>query len=424
MTGGKIIGCIKVGVFYLVLLFFGVAVYLAAGFAEHKKNAPDDVTIEWTSLSNWGAYLSNINYVNLGLAATVLFGLIGIVSAFQTAKRLNEIKHENKRLSESIDNMEDATRRVLTGFHEIFARAIWLLDKSTNKETYYVNFVFAFGAPHVANEEIVADFCKESSADELKKIIYKHGNKGGPGCYYSQAVAAFQALLKNVADDRSGKFKALVLDDQSVKDEFLHKLTSRDGYGFDVEQAWKEELVFRSQLISSAGTYTGDDFIPYIQSSLPMQFLITKIKSEEKRGKWGCLVFLIGTSDVAGVVPRGYYTELDHLTDLHIDYVTEIMKPLNKVDVDDWNKELQAKVSFLEKTTDNNRLLINELIAAMNGKAGIEWDKLKILFDQLNVLADSNQNIIDNNIKDLKEMDVDRWFDMIKEVVAARCPVK
>src|SRR5690349_6385380 len=88
----------------------------------------------------------------------VTFGIAGIIAAIfallvteSTLKNIdNGLRIQTARLSDEITNLEDATRRNLTGFAEIFARALWLL-KQAEEEVWYVNFLFCFGEPHKIN---------------------------------------------------------------------------------------------------------------------------------------------------------------------------------------------------------------------------------------------------------------------------------
>src|SRR5437868_3456715 len=85
----------------------------------------------------------------------ITFGIAGIIAAIfallVTESTLTTIdsglRVQTARLSDEITNLEDATRRNLNGFAEIFARALWLL-KQAEEEVWYINFLFCFGEPH------------------------------------------------------------------------------------------------------------------------------------------------------------------------------------------------------------------------------------------------------------------------------------
>jgi hypothetical protein len=65
-----------------------------------------------------------------------------------------EIIYLQKEEARLVGQVEDATRRVLTGFAEVFQRAFLMLARC-ERELYFVNFTLNFGIVHAANVEVL-----------------------------------------------------------------------------------------------------------------------------------------------------------------------------------------------------------------------------------------------------------------------------
>ena len=98
---------------------------------------------------------------------------------------LEEVRNAETRLESSIINLEDATRRNLQGFAEIFARALWLLEKS-EEEIWYVNFLFGFGRPHRYNRKILEEYTPLANTLKITQTNFQ------------DAVAEFSEVLDSI----------------------------------------------------------------------------------------------------------------------------------------------------------------------------------------------------------------------------------
>src|SRR5690349_7602785 len=102
----------------------------------------------------------------------MIFGLAGILAAIfallVTENTLDTMDHrlqvqtdalsdEIGNLQKAITNLEDATRKSLDSFAEIFAYALRLLN-GAQEEVWYLNFLFRFGEPHKTNAEVVRQY--------------------------------------------------------------------------------------------------------------------------------------------------------------------------------------------------------------------------------------------------------------------------
>jgi hypothetical protein len=224
---------------------------------------------------------------------------------------VEEITAQTARLHDEITNIEDATRRNLDNFADIFARAVWLL-KQARDEVWYVNFLFGFGAPHLCNKGIGKKYA------EMARVL-----KINPD--FEQAVKEFSALLLRKVQEIP-RFNAIVLELGNLEQLFLERLRAKGDWGnLDVQGAKQKEEELRGGINTAIQQrkFHGirpEDFMLKEIPRLPLQMLIARIPTQDGSGtKWGCLVFLVGTENVGGRTPRGFYTELDPLAGVYID---------------------------------------------------------------------------------------------------------
>ena len=264
------------------------------------------ILIQFLSTRGWMA-------TKLPDALAIIGTFLAIFGLWQTAvggKTLDNMQAAERRLTAQVTNLEDATRRNLVGFADIFARALWMLEGAED-ELVYVNFVFGLGSPHICNPEILADYARKADALQLSHRIY------------GDAVRRFQQLLIEKAQALSA-FTTLTLSAKSLEGLFFERLTMAEPYKtqLNAKGILAEELKLRDSFrdIKRLRQLRGVDpeklVTPQIER-LPLQLMITRVKhgAQDER-KWGCLVFLIGTENVGGT-PVGYYTELGHMVEMY-----------------------------------------------------------------------------------------------------------
>src|SRR5262245_58618058 len=143
---------------------------------------------------------------------------------------LIEIRNQEKRLEDDITNLEDATRRNLTGFAEIFDRSLWLLEQA-EREIIYANFVLGFGVAHSKN-------------DLVKKSYEALPNKRKPT--FEEAVNKFwYSLREKVNSHRVTKLKFVTLNPDTMLSDFLEQLSKRQGYEYLRDTDFKKEVCER-----------------------------------------------------------------------------------------------------------------------------------------------------------------------------------
>lgn len=246
---------------------------------------------------------------------------------------LSEIKTQERRLEEDITNLEDATRRNLTGFAEIFDRSLWLLEQA-EREIIYANFVLGFGVAHAKNETV-------------KKAYEALANKRKPT--FEEAINKFWNTLKEkVNSHRITKVKLVTLNKDTMISDFLDKLATRVGYEYLKEAEFKAEVCDREgrcrQSLLNALKDKEDDWSVSeknlewrVGHRLPIQVLIAGLpprSGKPQETRYGCIVFLLGTESVAGMkkpgAEKGFYTELQHIIDMYRDFVDNAVETFEK----------------------------------------------------------------------------------------------
>ncbi|HEV7859663.1 MAG TPA: hypothetical protein VGO91_13690 [Pyrinomonadaceae bacterium] len=239
---------------------------------------------------------------------------------------LGEIKEQEKRLEDDINNLEDATRKNLSSFAEIFERSLWLLEQA-EREVVYANFVLGFGYAHMRNEHIRKDYESLPNRRELtfEKAINKFWN----------------TLREKVYTHRITKLKFVTLDEDNMKAEFLEQLARRDEYKYLKEEGFRKETCEREEtcrkiLASALKDRARDWETPdtdlelewRVGHRLPIQVLIAGLpprQGQPQETRFGCIVFLLGTESLAGIKApgsaRGFYTELQHIIDMYSEFV-------------------------------------------------------------------------------------------------------
>jgi len=314
--------------------------------------------LAWTFivLSILAMFVMALNHTEMLTLPELIIGVLGIVVAIaalivtETTLRdvnerlgstfreldntLVEIRNQEKRLEEDITNLEDATRRSLTGFAEIFDRSLWLLEQA-EREIIYANFVLGFGVAHSKNEFV-------------KKSYEALPNKRKPT--FEEAINKFwNSLKEKVNSHRVTKVKFVTLNQDTMMSDFLDQLSNRDGYEYLKDTTFKMQVCdregrCRESLSNALNDKSNDWSLPEksvewrMGHRLPIQVLIAGLpprpgKPQETR--YGCIVFLLGTESVAGVkkpgTERGFYTELQHIIEMYRDFVDNAVESFAEV---------------------------------------------------------------------------------------------
>jgi len=255
-------------------------------------------------------------------------------SVNQLIEQIGGLKAEREELQKAVRSLgdtgkdlaakvEDATRRVLTSFPEVFDRAFCLIncDKEEDekfRELWVVNFALNFGFPHVKNPQMLGDY-------NLKT-----------GRNLEDDVNTFSARLKEKAQ-YTPLVNILTITHERDSANFLGPLCAMKGY-----DALKDGVTFSGTLaaIKEEAAYYLDHIAPahrdkrdwpkvfphrfrfFQVDSLPIQLLIVR----QMDGEYRCLVFMVGTealrataqaSDDARPHAIGFYTQLGSAVDVY-----------------------------------------------------------------------------------------------------------
>jgi hypothetical protein len=245
---------------------------------------------------------------------------------------LTGIQEQEKRLENDIVDLEDATRRSLVGFAQIFERSLWLISQAERK-IVYVNFVLGFGSAHAQHEGVgnaYRDLPNRQSDTSLEI-----------------AAELFWTTLKEKAISKKlNEIKFVTLDDASVEPMFLDALANRDGYEYLKEQAIREKILEREKSCRSHLSFVlrarGDDKSNFeewrVGKRLPIQVLIAGLPPKQGKPaetRFGCIVFLLGSENIGGMKQvgkeTGFYTELQHIIDMYQDFVDNVAEKFDRL---------------------------------------------------------------------------------------------
>jgi hypothetical protein len=211
-----------------------------------------------------------------------------------------------------VSRVEDATRRILTGFAEVFDCALTMM-RNCRGEMYFVNFTLNFGEVHKQNTDLTATYAEMTDHKRT----------------FEQDVGEFSKLfLQRIDDVRC--IRILTTSDQGTVDNFLTRLQTKYK-GLDIEDAndsvkqAKEEVKKRAEGRIKVLQGRSHQFEMWESPRLPLQLFIAGMPEN----KVGCLVFLVGTENTAEGKVEGFYTEMESLVNVFKDLALGLMRTAN-----------------------------------------------------------------------------------------------
>jgi hypothetical protein len=220
-----------------------------------------------------------------------------------------------------VSSVEDATRHVLNGFHQIFDRALMLINEAS-EELWMIDFALKFGLPHTLNDDIRGRYDTLALTKNYGQF-YKKGSRD----FNSDVGAFYTKLREKLHGTEIPNAYILTLYDDSIMKRFLAPLYGRPIFSkvFKDDQDYKQRVGFvYAELKNAKVDIVRWDLMNrdkrawpsetkkldgrfYETDSLPIQLLITRKESD---GKFGCLVFMVGTEVLEGVAVKGAEKEL------------------------------------------------------------------------------------------------------------------
>jgi hypothetical protein len=216
----------------------------------------------------------------------------------------------------------DHQRKILTGFHEIFAEAYRLISNA-EREILVVNFVLHFGAPHLNNRQIVEDYYgmtdkRRTLQDDVKTLL-----------------AIFQDKVKTTP-----KIRILTITDVDARDNFIDHLCRKPGYKTLDAVAELDDIKTQKTAFELWTKDRPSRLPPGVDSRcelfeanrLPIQLLIVGLKPDDGdlRAKSACLAFMVGTetleTDSTDERLTGFYTEMPSETAIFKNMVTALIR--------------------------------------------------------------------------------------------------
>jgi hypothetical protein len=220
---------------------------------------------------------------------------------------LNHLKESESQL---VNHVEDATRSMLKGFDQVFARALMMI-KDAQEELILINFAMNFGSPHRYNPEVVRKYAERNN-----------------GADFGRDVASFFAQLRGKIASLPS-VQILTVSNEGAFNNFLKPLSERKGYeallqAFPAEQAALNKTRAEiAAMIERESDDCADGDAPKCMleiDSLPIQLLIAGQPRRGASPRYGCLVFMVGSEMLQTELEPGtepaFYTELDDMVDV------------------------------------------------------------------------------------------------------------
>ncbi len=281
-----------------------------------------------------------------------VFALITFFGAFIIKKRLRELIEAEEQL---VAKVEDATRRVLDGFPEIYERALRML-KEAEREIWYVNFIVRFGAPHCYNSVLTSRYkgktgnalCGDED-DVLKAakaaVSSSSANEKTQLYHFGDVDTFYDNLCDKVKQVKN--VNIITLDDEAAWSKFIEPLSNKSGYE-NLKKCCSDRDSVIMKIIADDNKYFRFDIFNAKQgtartnykvnaaATLPIQLLITGLPSHKgtTEDRFGCLVFMVGTDTRGSIDPgdeSGFYTELEQVVTVYKKVAKALMKEATPV---------------------------------------------------------------------------------------------
>ena len=159
-----------------------------------------------------------------------------------TSQLSDGIKELEKELEKKlVGKVEDATRRTLKGFPDIFTKALELIGQA-DKELIMVSFVLNFGEPHLCTDikqmgldnefamknSLTAEFLETLNLSECQ-IEAKYDEKKGKGAF-RRDVKSFGVQLDQIITDPRISVDILTAKNEGIEHRFFSPLQSSEDY--------------------------------------------------------------------------------------------------------------------------------------------------------------------------------------------------
>jgi hypothetical protein len=267
----------------------------------------------------------------IAIIVSGVFAVLAFFGVWALQRRLKELVVAENHL---VANVEDATRHLLRGFPQIFDRALQLIEEA-EREIWIVNFALNFGGPHCCSEKKSRLFTEVAEVYNKLPVTAKYPYGRLVSRDFARDIGKFFATL----NDKAGNVpivNILTVNDDGAKSNFLAPLSERPRYKetYTPEKfnsVFGELVTRRNEVLERMkkgrdkvwDTDVHHEAMFCETGSMPIQLLIVGTKS----GRYGCLVFMVGTEILQGLagagdsangsgdspVEFGFYTELEEI---------------------------------------------------------------------------------------------------------------
>ncbi|MDX2470920.1 MAG: hypothetical protein QNL04_10140 [SAR324 cluster bacterium] len=257
---------------------------------------------------------------------SIIFLVIFIVFAFKANSVLLGRKTELEKLQHLIvQQVEDATRRVLKGFFDVFERAQYLVDNA-DKELYYINFLFHFGLPQTKNKELNDLYpnrprAKETPLEQAVENLYSDLRLRMQQIEKVRILTTDPEVFHDKVSDAFKGLSSFDLSDENKYEPFKVELQQK--YNSAIDSLFTDHTNCKK---NESGRETSFQF--KYTKEMPIQMIIAGLKDKKSNSKYGCLVFMVNSSFLKGSKKydiRGFYTELDEVIDVYRNFADNLM---------------------------------------------------------------------------------------------------
>jgi hypothetical protein len=270
-----------------------------------------------------GGYQSNKSSKELAASTDKLTGITLQLDNSMGA-RFGTLGELADQIALQVLNLEDASRKTLVGFAQIFQWAETMLSKPGLTSVWILTFTPYFGRIHKANREALIGFHKLDDP----KIDWDNAYTKRTSDEVAERADALYAKILGFANQQRIKFNLVTLSPDDVREQFFDHLKSKlewNENGQTVDDLIEETIRIHTRTLTDISHCVDHDTQLSFVRGLPLQMFITHRhvsngRSGDREDSAGseeaaCLVFFIGSQTPISDI-QGFYTKFPSLVAL------------------------------------------------------------------------------------------------------------
>jgi hypothetical protein len=270
-----------------------------------------------------GGFQSNKSSKELAASTDKLAGIAAQLDNSMCA-RFGTLGELADQIALQVLNLEDASRKTLVGFAQIFQWAETMLSKPGLTSVWILTFTPYFGRIHKANRDALIGFHK---LDE-PKMDWDDAYAKRTRDEVAERADALYAKILGFANQKHIKFNLVTLSPDDVRQQFFEHLKPKLEWnvnGQTVDDLIEETIRIHTRTLTDISHCIDHDTELNFVRGLPLQMFITHRHvsnggsgdREDAAGseEAACLVFFIGSQTPVGDI-QGFYTKFPSLVAL------------------------------------------------------------------------------------------------------------